>query len=216
MRLILLGGPGSGKGTQGAAISEQYGIPEVSTGDLFRKNVAGNTPLGKKANDYMKKGQLVPDELVLSMVEDRLSQPDCADGYLLDGFPRTLAQAESLKKMLAKRGAALDCVVLINVPDEAIVERLSARWTCSQCGTIYNVKLAPPKKEGVCDKCGGKLTQREDDVPATIRQRLQVYHETTEPLIAYYRKERLLREVDGSKAPQKVSEAIIGILGSGK
>jgi len=216
MRLILLGGPGSGKGTQGAVISERYSIPEVSTGDLFRKHVAEKTPLGQKADDYMKKGQLVPDELVLSMVEERLDQSDCANGYLLDGFPRTLAQAASLKKMLAKRGTALDHVVLIDVLDEAIVARLSARRTCSSCGTIYNLNLSPPKKAGVCDKCGGKLTQREDDMPETIRQRLRIYHQATEPLIAYYRKEGLVRQVDGSKSPQEVSRAIIAALGPAK
>jgi len=216
MRLILLGGPGSGKGTQAAAVSQKYGVLGVSTGDLFRKNVAEDTPLGRKANEYMKKGQLVPDQIVLSMVDQRLSQPDCSKGYLLDGFPRTLGQAESLKKMLAKRGTALDHVILIEVPDEAIVERLSSRRTCSKCGTIYNLKLSPPKKDGVCDKCGGALTQREDDVAETIRQRLRVYHETTEPLIAYYRKEKLLRSVDGSKAPQEVSKAIFGVLGAAK
>jgi len=216
MRLILLGGPGSGKGTQGAILSEKYGIPEVSTGDLFRKNISEGTALGQKANEYIKQGQLVPDEVVLSMVFDHLSQPDCAKGYLLDGFPRTLPQAEALKEWLATRNSGLDHVILILVPDEVIVERLSSRRTCADCKTIYNLNLSPPKKEGVCDKCGGKLIQRDDDVPETIRQRLRVFHQITEPLIAYYRKAKLLREVDGSKSPERVASAIKAILGPAK
>jgi adenylate kinase len=209
MRLILLGPPGSGKGTQATGIAEKCSIPAVSTGDLFRKNIAEGTDLGKKAESYTKSGKLVPDDLVLDMVADRLSQADCEKGYLLDGFPRTVPQAEGLKKMLAERGADLDHVVQIDVADEEIVERLSARRTCEKCGAIYNLKFSPPSVEGVCDKCGSdRLQQRADDVPETIRQRLSVYHDQTAPLVEYYREAGLLRPVDGSQPPKKVAEAI--------
>ena len=214
MRLILLGPPGSGKGTQGVRIAEAHGIPSVSTGDLFRKNISEGTELGKKAESYTKSGTLVPDELVLDMVADRLGQEDCGEGYLLDGFPRTVPQAEGLKKLLAEKGAELDHVVLIDVPDEAIVDRLSARRTCEKCGAIYNMNTNPPPEDGACSACGAtdSIVQRADDVAETIRQRLSVYHESTAPLVSYYREEGLLREVDGTQTPDAVAEAIGAIV----
>ena len=212
MRLILLGAPGSGKGTQGAAIAEKHGVTPISTGDLFRKNIAEGTDLGKAAEEYTSSGKLVPDELVLSMVDDRLAEDDAAQGFILDGFPRTLAQAEGLAKLLSDLNAQLDHVILIDVPDELIVDRLSSRRTCSKCGEIYNMLAFPPKAEGICDKCGGELTQREDDVPETIRGRLAVFHEMTEPLIDYYRQAGLLLSVDGSKPREQVSDDVLSVL----
>jgi len=212
MRLVLLGAPGSGKGTQGSMLAERYGIPQVSTGDLFRMNIAEGTPLGKKVSEYTTTGRLVPDDVVLSMVSGRLDQVDAAKGFVLDGFPRTEAQADGLTRLLSERGTRLDAVLLIDVPDAAIVDRLSARRTCSKCGAIYNMRGSPPKKEGVCDRCGGKLTLREDDVPETIQKRLDVYHQMTAPLISYYEDEGLLRAVDGTKAPDVVARAIADLL----
>ncbi len=211
MRLILLGPPGSGKGTQGAMLAERIEVPAISTGDLFRKNLSEKTELGKKAQGYMEKGQLVPDELVIDMVSDRLDEADADVGFILDGFPRTIPQADGLRSMLDGRGLAMDHVVLVDVADEAIVERLSSRRTCSECGAIYNILLAPPKQDGVCDKCGAKdsLTQRADDVAETIRERLNVYHDQTEPLIAYYQEAALLRKVDGSKDPADVLADVV-------
>jgi adenylate kinase len=212
MRLILLGAPGSGKGTQGAVIAEKHGVTTISTGDLFRKNIAEGTELGKAAQGYTSSGTLVPDELVLSMVEDRLGEEDAKNGFILDGFPRTLAQAEGLAKLLSDLDATLDHVVLIDVPDGLIVDRLSSRRTCSKCGAIYNMLAFPPKTEGVCDKCGGELEQREDDVPETILGRLAVFHEMTEPLTDYYGEAGLLRSVDGSKPPEEVSDEVLSVL----
>ena len=209
MRLILLGGPGSGKGTQGAVLAQKFSIPTISTGDLFRKNIADNTPLGQKVKQYTDQGKLVPDEVVLDMVFDRLVQPDCAAGYMLDGFPRTIPQADALTKWLGEKKTGIAHVVLIDVEDEVIVDRLSSRRTCESCKAISSVKFSPPKKEGICDSCGGKLIQRADDNADTIRDRLQVYHKTTEPLIAYYKKQGLLRAVDGSVSPEQVTKAIL-------
>jgi len=210
MRLILLGPPGSGKGTQGVILAERHEIPQISTGDLFRKNISEGTELGKRAESYTKKGALVPDGVVLDMVADRLDEDDCQDGYLLDGFPRTVPQAEGLKELLAKRNVSLDAVVLIDVPDESIIERLSSRRTCEACGAIYNTKTNPPPADGVCSACGAKdkIVQRADDVAETIQQRLSVYHESTAPLVEYYRDAGLLLEVDGNEPPDKVTEAI--------
>ena len=210
MRLILLGPPGSGKGTQGVILAEKYGVPQISTGDLFRKNISEGTELGKRAESYTKKGALVPDEVVLDMVDDRLEQDDCKNGYLLDGFPRTVPQAEGLKEILAKRGTALNATVLIDVPDEQIIDRLSSRRTCEACGAIYNTKTNPPPADGKCTACGAKdkIVQRADDNAETIRQRLNVYHESTAPLVTYYRDAGLLVAVDGNQAPEKVTEAI--------
>lgn len=214
MRLILLGPPGSGKGTQATVLMDRYNIPQISTGDLFRKNISEGTELGKKAESYTKKGELVPDEVVLGMVADRLEQDDCKDGYILDGFPRTVPQAEGLKELLAKRGTSLDATVLIDVPDEEIVDRLSSRRTCEKCGAIYNTKTNPPPADGVCTSCGAKdsIVQRADDTAETIKQRLNVYHRSTAPLVEYYRDAGLLLEVDGTKSPDKVTEAIVEAL----
>ncbi len=211
MRLILLGPPGSGKGTQGVRLAERLGVPQISTGDLFRKNLAESTELGRKAQEYMSKGQLVPDKLVLDMVDDRLKQGDTAKGFILDGFPRTIPQADGLGTMLEAHGTKIDHVVLIDLDDEEIVGRLSARRTCSKCGAIYHLIASPPKKENVCDKCGsvGTLEQREDDVPETIRKRLVVYHDQTQPLVDYYSKAGLLRTVDGAQSPTKVAQDIV-------
>jgi adenylate kinase len=213
MRLILLGGPGSGKGTQGAVLAQRYSIPTISTGDLFRKNIADKTALGQKVKQYTDQGLLVPDEVVLDMVFDRLVEADCAPGYMLDGFPRTIPQADALTKWLSERKTAIDHVVLIDVDDDVIVDRLSSRRTCESCKAISSVKFSPPKKEGVCDKCGGTLVQRADDNADTIRDRLQVYHKNTEPLIAYYRKQGILLAVDGSQAPEAVTNAITASIG---
>jgi adenylate kinase len=213
MRLILLGGPGSGKGTQGAVLAQRYSIPTISTGDLFRKNIADKTALGQKVKQYTDQGLLVPDEVVLDMVFDRLVEADCAPGYMLDGFPRTIPQADALTKWLSDRKTAIDHVVLIDVDDDVIVDRLSSRRTCESCKAISSVKFSPPKKEGVCDKCGGTLVQRADDNADTIRDRLQVYHKNTEPLIAYYRKQGILLAVDGSQAPEAVTNAITASIG---
>jgi len=213
MRLILLGGPGSGKGTQGAVLAQRYSIPTISTGDLFRKNIADKTALGQKVKQYTDQGLLVPDEVVLDMVFDRLVEADCVPGYMLDGFPRTIPQADALTKWLSERNSAIDYVVLIDVDDDVIVDRLSARRTCESCKAIFSVKFSPPKKDGVCDKCGGALLQRADDNADTIRDRLQVYHKNTEPLIAYYKKQGVLLAVDGSQAPEAVTNAIIASIG---
>ena len=211
MRVILLGPPGSGKGTQAALLIERLSVPQISTGDLFRKNIAEKTELGRKAQEYMAAGKLVPDELVLDMVKDRLTEADAADGFILDGFPRTIPQAEGLDRMLTEGGMKLDHVVVVNVADEEIVERLSARRTCSECGAIYHMIMSPPAQADVCDKCGksGTLSQREDDVPDTIRQRLLVYHQQTEPLIEYFGSAGLVRSIDGSQAPSDVSRDVI-------
>jgi adenylate kinase len=214
MRVILLGPPGSGKGTQGALLTETLNVPTISTGDLFRKNLAENTPLGQAAQGYMSKGELVPDGLVLDMVNDRLSEADAAAGFILDGFPRTIPQADGLQALLSERGEGLDHVVLVDVPDDVIVERLSARRTCSECGAIYNMLFSPPKRENICDKCGAEnsLTQREDDEPGTIRQRLEVYHKQTKPLVDYYQKAGILQTLDGTQPPDQVAEAAIAVV----
>ena len=216
MRLILLGPPGSGKGTQGVRLADRIGVPQISTGDLFRKNLAESTALGRKAQEYMSKGQLVPDELVLDMVDDRLKVGDTAKGFILDGFPRTIPQADGLGKMLEAHGTHIDHVVLIDLDDEEIVGRLSARRTCSKCGAIYHLIASPPKQANVCDKCGavGTLEQREDDVPETIRKRLVVYHDQTQPLVVYYEKAGLLRTVDGAQTPDKVAQDIVDAVGA--
>lgn len=211
MRLILLGPPGSGKGTQGVRLAERLGLPQISTGDLFRKNISENTALGRKAQEYMSKGLLVPDDLVLDMVDDRLTQDDTANGFILDGFPRTIPQADGLGKILEMYGVGIDHVVFINLDDEEIIGRLSARRTCSHCGAIYHLVTSPPKQANVCDKCGSvdTLTQREDDVPETIRERLVVYHDQTQPLVDYYERAGLLRTVDGAQSPDQVAQDVV-------
>jgi len=197
MQAILLGPPGAGKGTQAKMLTERYGVPQVSTGDILRAAVAAGTPLGKEAKAYMDRGALVPDEVVIGIVRDRLGEADCRKGYLLDGFPRTVAQAEALSRMLKKLGAPLPRVASLEVGEEELVKRLSGRRTCPACGEPFHVESHPPRVEGICDKCGGRLIQREDDREETIRRRLQVYRKETEPLIGYYQNQGLLKTVNG-------------------
>lgn len=208
MRLVLLGPPGAGKGTQASAIVEKYNIPHISTGDIFRANIKEGTALGREAKDYMDKGLLVPDELVVSIVKDRLLKDDCKEGFLLDGFPRTVKQAEALDSELDKMGINLDRVININAAAEILIERAVGRRICKECGATYHVKYNPPKVEGVCDKDGGELYQRNDDTEETVTTRISVYMEQTEPLIDYYKSQGLLFDVDGTK---KIDEVFIDI-----
>ncbi len=213
MKIVMLGAPGAGKGTQAKMISEKYGIPHISTGDIFRANIKEGTELGKKAKAYMDEGKLVPDELTCDLVVDRIAQDDAKNGYVLDGFPRTIPQAEALTKALNERGEKLDYAVDVEVPDENIVDRMSGRRACVNCGGTYHIKYNPTKVEGVCDACGGELTLRDDDKPEVVADRLKVYHEQTQPLIDYYNKEGILKEVDGTLDLNDVFDAIVGILG---
>lgn len=204
--IILLGPPGSGKGTQAVRLTKELGIPHISTGDLFRENISKNTELGKRARTFMDAGKLVPDEVVLDMLFDRVSRPDCAEGYLLDGFPRTLPQAAALENHLA---ANTNLIVLeLEVPDEVIVKRAEGRLTCKSCGSVYNRYFTPPSKEGVCDKCGGELMQRPDDKAEVVQERLRVYHNQTQPLVEYYTKKGVLKRVDGTQSPDAVYDAL--------
>lgn len=209
MYLVLLGPPGSGKGTQAELLHEKLKLPHVASGDLFREHLKNETELGLLAKKYMDKGQLVPDDVTIAMVRERLQQPDCAPGVILDGFPRTLAQAESLDEILAGMGRRLNSVLYLAVPDEELVRRLSGRRICSQCQTPYHILFNPPAEEGICDLCGGELYQRDDDKPETVRARLKVYHRQTAPLIDYYRRAGLLVEVDGAKDIESVNTALL-------
>lgn len=209
--LVLLGAPGAGKGTQAARLSAELGLPHVATGDLFRANLSQGTELGAKAKSYMEAGELVPDQLVLDMLFARVSEADCRDGYLLDGFPRTLAQAKALDERLGD-DVWLQ-VVDLEVSDETIVERAAGRLLCRSCSNIHHRRFAPPAKEGVCDACGGELYQREDDVPEVVRQRLVVYHEQTEPLVRFYREKGVLQSVDGERSPDEVADALASAVG---
>lgn len=204
--VILLGPPGSGKGTQAVRLSQKLGIPHISTGDLFRENISKGTDLGKKAKSFMDAGKLVTDEIVLDMLFERVKQPDCHSGYLLDGFPRTIPQAEALDLKLA--GQANIIVLNLNVADDSIIKRIEGRLTCNRCGNIHNKYYSPPLKEGVCDKCGGVLTQRSDDKEDVVKERLRVYHEQTEPLVDYYTKKRILANVNGENGPEVVSSEL--------
>ena len=212
MKIIMLGAPGAGKGTQAKKIAEKYGIVHVSTGDIFRANLKGGTELGMKAKSYMDQGKLVPDDVTIAMLLDRIGEPDCANGYVLDGFPRTIPQAESLTEMLDKLGEKIDYVIDVDVPDEAIIDRMSGRRACVSCGATYHTVHNAPKTEGVCDACGGKLVLREDDKPETVKRRLSVYHEQTQPLIEYYQKAGILASVDGTQDLNKVFEDIVSVL----
>ncbi len=212
MRLVFLGAPGAGKGTQAKRLVEKYGIPQISTGDLLRAAVAAGTPLGKEAKSYMDRGELVPDSVVLGMVKERLSQDDCKKGFILDGFPRNVTQAEALDKMLAEMSMPLDLALNLDVPFEDLMKRLTGRRTCKACGQMYNVYYNPPKAEGKCDKCGGELFQRDDDKEETIRKRLEVYKAQTEPLIDYYSKKGILKSVEGTGSIDEIFNNICAIL----
>ena len=213
MKIIMLGAPGAGKGTQAKKIAAKYEIPHISTGDIFRANIKEGTELGKKAKGYMDAGELVPDELVCDLVVDRLSKEDCKDGYILDGFPRTIPQAESLTKALAERGEKVDYAINVDVPDENIINRMSGRRACAKCGATFHTVNIPPKKEGECDACGGELQLRDDDKPETVKKRLKVYHDQTAPLIAYYKEQGILHEIDGTLGIEGVAKAIAAVIG---
>lgn len=214
MKIIMLGAPGAGKGTQAKMIAEKYQIPHISTGDIFRANIKNGTELGKKAKTFMDQGLLVPDELVVDLVVDRVQQEDCVRGYVLDGFPRTIPQAESLDAALAKLGDKIDYAINVEVPDENIVRRMGGRRACVGCGSTYHTQYNAPKIEDVCNSCGEKLILRADDQPETVQKRLAVYHEQTQPLIAYYTKAGVLKEVDGTVDMKDVFAAIVEVLGA--
>jgi adenylate kinase len=212
MKIVMLGAPGAGKGTQASMIAENFGIPHISTGDIFRANIKNGTELGKEAKAYMDKGELVPDELTVRLLLDRVAQDDCKDGYVLDGFPRTIPQAEVLEKELEKTGDKIDKAVNVDVPDENIVRRMSGRRACLKCGATYHIVHIPPKKEGICDVCGSELVLRDDDKEETVKNRLDVYHKQTSPLIDFYSKRNVLETVDGTKDSKEVFEDIKKIL----
>ena len=212
MKLILLGPPGAGKGTQAAQLVERFTIPQVSTGDMLRAAVRAQTPMGLKAKEFMDAGALVTDEVVIGIVRERLQEDDCAKGFILDGFPRTVPQADALKATLAELGKELDAVISLQVQTDALVERLTGRRACRNCGKGFHVRFDPPQQDGVCDACGGDLFQRDDDREETIRNRMAVYHEQTAPLEDYYRREGLLRAVDGMAPIAEVQEQVLGIL----
>jgi len=209
VRIILLGPPGSGKGTQAELLSKKYGIPHIAMGDILREEVARGTSLGKKVYVYMSRGELVPDEIVIEVLKERIKKPDCKNGFILDGFPRTLNQAKALDTMLDELGFRIDAVVYIDVPDEEIVRRLSLRRTCRVCGRVYNLYYNPPKQDGKCDVCGGELFIRDDDKPEVIRNRLKVYNEQTRPLVSYYEESKLLVRVDGVNSIDNVFQQIV-------
>ncbi|HEY9161999.1 MAG TPA: adenylate kinase [Desulfomonilia bacterium] len=215
MNIILIGPPGAGKGTQAKRMIDRLGVPQISTGDMFRAAVKEGTPMGLKAKEYMDKGGLVPDEVVIGVVGERLKKDDCVKGYVLDGFPRTLEQARALDELLEKSGSKLDHVVVIDVPDDFLVSRLTGRLTCrdSACGNMHHMVTYKPKVEGKCDKCGGELYIRDDDKEATIRQRLTNYHNQTSPLIEYYTKKGIVRKVDGTGSMEDVEKAIAAAIG---
>ena len=216
MRIILLGPPGAGKGTQAAGIVEKYNIPHISTGDIFRKNIKEDTELGKKAKGFIDQGLLVPDELTVGLVTDRISQPDCEKGFMLDGFPRNVAQAQHLDKYLKEVGISLDKVVNIEVDKDILVGRAVGRRICKSCGATYHVEFNPPKADGVCDVCGGELYQRADDNEETVSKRIQVYLDETKPLVDYYSKEGIIANINGEQSIDKVFADIVDALGSEK
>ena len=213
VKIILLGPPGAGKGTQAKSISNKYSIPHISTGDIFRKNISENTPLGIEAKSYMDNGQLVPDEVTINMVKDRLQQEDCKQGYLLDGFPRTVSQAEALQDFLDSRNESLDTALLIEVPRDFILERMTGRRVCPSCGASYHIKFNPAAN-GKCELCGSDVVQRKDDTEETVKERLDVYEKQTQPLIDFYKDKNLLSTVDGTQAINKVFESICEVLGN--
>ena len=212
MKIIMLGAPGAGKGTQAKKLASKYGIPHISTGDIFRANIKNGTELGQKAKVYMDQGLLVPDELVVDLVVDRFKQADCENGYVLDGFPRTIPQAKALDEALEKNNDAVEYAIDVDVPDEAIISRMAGRRACVGCGGTYHLVTIPPKKEGICDTCGAELILREDDKPETVEKRLKVYHDQTQPLIDYYQGKNILKTVDGTKDLEDVFKDIIAIV----
>ena len=212
LNLILLGPPGSGKGTQGERLQTDFRLPYYATGDILRAAVRDGTKLGREAKEYMDRGDLVPDEVIIAMISDRIESPEAADGFILDGFPRTSAQAEALDAEMDQLGKRLTAAILIEVSDEEVVRRLSGRRTCAKEGHIFHVEFDPPREEGVCDVCGGKLTVRDDDKPEVVRHRLGQYHDKTEPLIAYYEDKGILRRVDGQLTPDEVADRIRALL----
>jgi len=212
VRVVLVGPPGAGKGTQAQYIASHLSVPKISTGDIFRANVSRGTELGKLAKEYMDRGELVPDEVTIAMVRDRLLQDDVREGFLLDGFPRNVPQAEVLKEMLAEFGASLDVVLELKVDDEEVIRRLSGRRTCRSCGKVWHVVFDPPAVEGVCDACGGELFQRDDDREETIRRRLEVYQEQTAPLISFYEKEGILAGIDATGPVEEVTQRALSVL----
>ncbi len=214
MKIIMLGAPGAGKGTQAKMIASKYAIPHISTGDIFRANIKNGTELGAKAKQYMDKGELVPDELVVDLIMDRFKEDDAKNGYVLDGFPRTIPQAEALDKALSAAGEDIDFAINVEVPDENIINRMSGRRACVGCGATYHIKYNAPKTEGICDTCGKELILRDDDKPETVKNRLEVYHNQTQPLIDYYEKKGKLKEVDGTVDMNDVFNAIVDILGA--
>ena len=213
MKIIMLGAPGAGKGTQAKMIADKYQVPHISTGDIFRANIKEGTELGLKAKTYMDQGLLVPDELVVDLVVDRLAQEDCVNGCVLDGFPRTIPQAECLDAALAAKGEAIDYAIDVDVPDENIINRMSGRRACVACGATYHIVHIPTKVEGVCDRCGESLILRDDDKPETVKKRLDVYHAQTQPLIDYYTAKNVLKSVDGTVDMEEVFQSIVNILG---
>ena len=214
MKMVMLGAPGAGKGTQADKIAEKYNIPHISTGDIFRSNIKAGTELGKKAKSFIDQGLLVPDEVTIGMLLDRIHEADCENGYILDGFPRTIPQAESLTAALKENGEAIDFALDVEVPDANIVNRMAGRRACLKCGATYHTEFAAPKKEGICDKCGSELVLRDDDKPETVQKRLEVYHEQTHPLIDYYKKKGVLHAIDGTLSMETVFKNIVDILGA--
>jgi adenylate kinase len=214
MNIILIGPPGAGKGTQAKRMIDRLGVPQISTGDMFRAAVKDGTPMGVKAKEYMDKGALVPDDVVIGVVDERFQKPDAKNGFILDGFPRTLDQAKALDELLEKMGIALDHVVVIEVPDDFLVERLTGRRTCKGCGYMHHIEFDPPKTEGVCDKCSGELYQRDDDQEVTIRERLTTYHNQTSPLIEYYSTKNIVRKIDGTGSMEDVQDAVKAAIGA--
>ena len=208
----MLGAPGAGKGTQAKMIADKYGVPHISTGDIFRANIKNGTELGMEAKKYMDQGLLVPDELTVKILLDRVAQEDCKNGYVLDGFPRTIPQAEVLDRALTELGDKIDYAIDVDVPDENIVKRMSGRRACLACGATFHIEHVPPKEEGVCDRCGKELVLRDDDKPETVQNRLKVYHDQTQPLIEFYSGKGVLRTVDGTKPMQEVFDAIAAVL----
>ncbi len=213
MKIVMLGAPGAGKGTQAKMIADKYQVPHISTGDIFRANIKNGTELGKEAKKYMDQGLLVPDELTVKLLLDRVANPDCANGYVLDGFPRTIPQAEVLDAALTELGDKIDYAINVDVPDENIVKRMGGRRACLACGGTYHLEYLKPKKDGICDRCGQELVLREDDQPETVMKRLNVYHEQTQPLIDFYSNKGILKSVDGTVDIMDVFASIVEILG---